>query len=114
MAWRLNIGLEAEYGLEVPFFFGEEESGPCMGLAGWTVDVAAGVDWEGIFLGIVDCCEVDCVAVDGFEGVDVPGEEFVSGRMTGDAPLVVAAFYHRLLLCLQTVSEWRDIHHYEG
>jgi hypothetical protein len=79
-----------------------------MGLTGWTVDVAAGVDWEGIFLGIVDCCEVDCVAVDGFEGVDVPGEEFVSGRMTWDAPLVVTAFYHRLLLCLQTTSECRD------
>ena len=62
-----------------------------MGLTGWTVDVAARVDWEGMFLGIVDCCEVDCVAVDGFEGVDAPGEEFVSSGMTRDTPLVIAA-----------------------
>ena len=64
-----------------------------MGFVGWTVDVAACVEGQGMGLGVVDCCEVDCTAVDGFEGVDAPGEESVAGGVAGDSPLVVASLY---------------------
>jgi len=59
--------------LREPVLLREQQRCPGVGLVGRAVDVAACVDGQGVGRGEVQRREVDCVAVDGFEGVDAPG-----------------------------------------
>ena len=71
-----------------------------MWLMSRTMDISRRIDRQVIFLREVKCRKINCVAVNGFETIYAPSDEFFAGGMTGYAPLIVTSLCTLVGICM--------------